>query len=401
MAITFGSIGAKAEGQATIAIPYPASVGAGDLLLAGRCLWRPSTITATDEPGWTPIGDLFGGTGTATDDHTTRIRGDYLIASGGETGTVTFDTSVSDGSTTDGGIGVMARYAKGSGTWDAASQTGDDATHDNTRSVTLGTAHTVEAGDWLVALVAVDRDPALTIVGASFTGTATFGTINERASGAGSALGRDGNIAWFDVEVTGAGTCTGFTMTTETVVQCGPVNVVRLREVGGGGSTPAEGAATGSWSFTGSATGARTPKGSASGALSWAGSATGQRSPKGSGSGSYAYAGTATGTAPGVDSATGNAAGSWAYVGSATGKRAPIGTATGTLSIAGAATGITTREGSAVGAWAYVGAASGLSSELVAPAGRTLSVLGETRTLVVLGESRVLTIPTDHRTMEA
>lgn len=228
MAIAFGALGAKATtGTATIAIAHPASVGAADLLLACRNVWL-NTATASDETGWTAAGDLAGGTGGAVNDaHSTRVRADYRVAAGGETGTVTFD----QGGTVNGVIGVMARYTKDAGaTWDVAAQTGDDATHGADRAVTLGSAHTVAVGDWVVAVVAQDLQTAATVTATAFTGTATFGTITRRTSGTGTTTGVNGNIEVYDAEVTGAGTCTGFTITT-TASQCGPVDIVRLREV--------------------------------------------------------------------------------------------------------------------------------------------------------------------------
>lgn len=233
MAIAFGAIGTKVLGQATtIAVDYPVSVGAGDLLIAGRCIWIENTNTATDESGWTPAGDLWGGVGTGTDSHTARIRGDYTVAAGGETGSVTFDQTVTGVSTQDGIAAIMARYTC-SGTWDVAAETGDDAAHTANRAVTLSASHTVAVGDWVVGIVSQDTDASLTITAETFTGTATFGTVTRRTSGAGTALGRDGNIDLFDAEVTGAGTCTGLTFTTASS-QCGPASILRLREVAGG-----------------------------------------------------------------------------------------------------------------------------------------------------------------------
>ncbi|WP_163168063.1 hypothetical protein [Arthrobacter sp. Alg241-R88] len=232
MAIAFGAIGAKTiAGTTTCAIAYPASVGAGDLLIAGRDVYHASSIVGVDEAGWTAAGSLRAGDApNAADDHSSLVKADYLVAAGGETGTVTFDQS----GTISGVVGVMARYTKSAGaTWDVAFEVAGDTSHAADRSVTLSSAHTVEVGDWLVALVPVDTDVALTITAPTFTGTATFGTVNRRTSGAGATTGLDGNLEWFDVEVTGDGTCAGFTMTTATL-QCGPVDILRLREIGGG-----------------------------------------------------------------------------------------------------------------------------------------------------------------------
>lgn len=229
MTIAFGAISAKTTtGTTTCAIAYPATVGAGDLLVAARNVYHAAGVAGSDEAGWNAAGSLRAGADNAVaDDHSTLIKGDYTVAVGGETGTVTFDQT----GTLSGVVGYMARYTKGAGTsWDVAFETAGDSTHAANRAVTLSTGHTVAVGDVLVALVASDTDAAPGYSSAAFTGTATFGTINRRSAGTGATTGVDGNIEWFDIEVTGAGTCTGFTMTC-TGSQCGPVDILRLREV--------------------------------------------------------------------------------------------------------------------------------------------------------------------------
>lgn len=264
MTIAFGTIGTKSTSiaTATVDVPHPASPAAGDLLLAGRSMWL-NTATPTDEAGWTAVGSLSGGTGTLDDSHTSVIRGDYKQAVGGESGNVTFD----QGGTVGGVIGVMARYTKAAnkswfvgttyatlgaleaayvgrnmgqiethidGLWRFSKgyASGTANTHAANRSVTTENIH-LQTGDMLIALAAVDTDAALTITANTFTATGiTFGTVNRRTSGAGSTTGNDGNIELFDALVT-AGTAdvpVTFAFTTVTT-QCGPVVIVRLREV--------------------------------------------------------------------------------------------------------------------------------------------------------------------------
>ena len=237
MAVAFGAIGAKsAGGTTTIDVPHPASVGAGDLLIAGRVLYQVAGISAADEAGWTAGAELRGGTGTSADAHATMAATDYKEAAGGETGNVTFDQT----GTVAGCLGIMARYTKGSGTWDVTSASGDDATHAADRSVTTSTNMDLAPGDVLVAVVAVDTDAALTITSPTFTASGiTFGTVNRRTSGAGVITGNDGNVELFDVDVS-SGTATAavtFAFTTVTT-QCGPASFLRLREVAAPAAPP-------------------------------------------------------------------------------------------------------------------------------------------------------------------
>lgn len=230
MTIAFGAIGAKsAGGTTTINVAYPSSVGAGDLLVTGRVSWNAMTHTA--ESGWTLQSNTSSGTGTAADAHTTRVSADTRVADGGETGSVTFD----QGGTASGALGVMLRYTKDPAkSWHIqGSLVGSDATHGADRSVTPANQFSMEPGDVIVAIVAVDTDAALTITSPTFTATGfTFGTPQRRTSGAGVTTGNDGNVEVFDIEVlTGSGSAAGTFAFTTATSQCGGVAFVRLREV--------------------------------------------------------------------------------------------------------------------------------------------------------------------------
>jgi hypothetical protein len=235
MTIAFGTIGAKSAADATpasIDVAYPATVSAGDLLVAGRVLWQTAGFVPSDEAGWTFAPELAGGTGTAADTHTTTVRGDYKVAVGGETGVVAFDQSGSPG-VSDGAMGVMARYTVGAGsTWDVASFTANDAAHGANRSA-FSASVTLVTGDMLVAIVAVDTDATLTISAPAFSGTGmTFGTVTQRTPNtAGITTGNDGNIEWFDALVTAGATAAVSLTFTTAISQCGPVEFIRLREV--------------------------------------------------------------------------------------------------------------------------------------------------------------------------
>lgn len=234
MAIAFGAIGSKsAGGTSAVLVAYPATVGAGDLLVTGRALWNGGSLAPKSETGWNHAGDLQGGAGGIADSHLSAVSVDTKLAAGGETGSVAFDQTGSG--STQSCIGVMARYTKSSTSdWSVqAYLTGDDASHAPNRSVTASTNIDLAPGDVLVAVVSTDTDVSLTITSPTFTASGiTFGTVNRRTSGAGVFTGNDGNIEIFDVPVSsGTGTVsTTFAFTTATN-QCGPIAFIRLREI--------------------------------------------------------------------------------------------------------------------------------------------------------------------------
>lgn len=234
--VSFVAAGAKSAGSATAtSIAYPGSIAAGQMILAGRSGWR-SDIAMANESGWTNTSELGGGTGTAVDAHTTKIRVDRKEAAGSESGSVTFDQS---GSTNPGCLGMMVNYAKSpsTATWDVAQTTGDDSGHAANRSATGSGNIAFAPGDVLVAFVATDTDtnlagfsaPALTASGI------TFGSTTRRSpASAGVTTGDDGNIEIFEATVTaGTGTVAPTLVFTTSTSQCGPVSFVRLRAVSG------------------------------------------------------------------------------------------------------------------------------------------------------------------------
>lgn len=237
MTIAFGTIGAKsAGGTTTLSIAYPASIAAGDMAVACRCIW-PDTATATDEAGWTAGGDGGGGTGSSVDAHTTRARIDTMQLVGSESGSVTFDQAGSP----DGGVGIMLRYTKAAGSiWQvivpSPTSIGNDTSHGTNRSTNSTSSVAIKPGDMIIACVAVDTDSALSptspiiTVGGSQTGV---GTKNRRTSGAGVTTGNDGNVEVYDAPYTGAEQTGALAFAfTEATSQCGPVAFIVLREIG-------------------------------------------------------------------------------------------------------------------------------------------------------------------------
>lgn len=225
--------GTKAgTGTTTQALAYPAGVSAGRLAIACRNAWQNLATTAS-ESGWLNHTDLLGGlVGTnALDSHQGRVAVDTRELDGSESGSVTFD----QGGTVNGVIGLIMLYEKLAGsTWDIAVVTGDDATHGANRSAAAGASVSLQPGDVVVAVAAVDTDtnlatfsaPAITASGI------TFGTTTRRTTGAGVGTGNDGNIEVFDATVTaGTGTTAPTLAFTTGTSQCGPVAFVRLRAV--------------------------------------------------------------------------------------------------------------------------------------------------------------------------
>jgi hypothetical protein len=220
----------SAGGTTTLTVPLNATIAAGSIIVVARCLWL-NTAVASDEAGWTSLADVTGGTGTTTDSHTTRLRVDYKIANGSEGGTSpVFDQT----GTISGGIAQSINVVKSdtAKAWDIDVRSGTDNTHGTGRSVTFGSGMDVLPGDVLISFVAVDTDASFSSTTTGPTGTATF-TVNGSSispSATGVTTGVDGNIMTFSSTISGAGTLTAFSSDT-TVAQCGPIAVVRFREV--------------------------------------------------------------------------------------------------------------------------------------------------------------------------
>jgi hypothetical protein len=105
------------------------------------------------------------------------------------------------------------------------------------------------------------------------------------------------------------------------------------------------------------ASGAGAPTGAASGSWTLTGSASGVTQPFGIASGSFSFAGTAVGgNAP-----AGSAGGGWSYLGTATGSQLPGATASGTWTFTGTAVGTRVRSGTAAGSWVFSGTGAGLA----------------------------------------
>jgi hypothetical protein len=122
------------------------------------------------------------------------------------------------------------------------------------------------------------------------------------------------------------------------------------------GEVLGEGTASGTFNFTGAATGARSPVATTTGTFNFAGSATGAAGPGyGTAAGTWNFAGSASGIAP----ARGNATGTFAFTGAAVGEREPKASTTGQFAFTGAAVGERDPKASTTGTFTFTGAAAG------------------------------------------
>jgi len=228
--IQFVAIGARsAGGTTTVAPSYPSGVAAEVLAVAGRSE-KPETATCLDEPGWMPLADRTGGTGTTgIDVGLTRAHCDVRELLGTESGSVTFDQGNSPNSVN----GWIALYSKDpSYEWRYIATSGDDNTHGTGRSAT-GSAIDFLPGDMLIAICSSDTDtntaytsPALTASGI------TFGTTNQRLGAGGVTTGNDtGGMHYDAIVVSGSGTVAPTLTLSGGPSACGAVLFIRLRQV--------------------------------------------------------------------------------------------------------------------------------------------------------------------------
>jgi hypothetical protein len=352
---------------------YPAGWAEGDLIV-GVVASNHATTEATepDISGFTKIGTLSGG-GGAQGAGTGPRRLTFFTREAQSGDDTTPTVSLSGGNVM---IAGFLAFHKASGrVWDAAvAAFGAEATAGTGWTQAMTSNPGFDADDMALLACAVRDTSNSTVEGITATG-ATFGSVTERID-LSSETGNDIALHASTCTVTaGPATANATRTATHSTSETGVMGVLLIRS--SPGSTPNEGTASGSWAFTGSATGKRSPKATGSGSWAFAGSATGKRSPKATGSGSWAFAGTATGkrapkaTGSGswafAGSATGDmppdygaATGAFAFTGSAAGKRAPKATAGGSFSFTGSAVGdAPPNQGAASGSWSFAGSASG------------------------------------------
>lgn len=241
MALGTPVIGTAAAGSGSSpAVPYPASVGAGDQLLM-ICVQRPSSIgggTFTPPTGWTTLLTLIdkGGYGSATTDTGNTnlfIAAKDALAAGGETGTLTATVGGNNAAAT-----AMVRVPTGGGriTFDV---TGGEDTSAGSVSVALAADPGIKSGDVLLWGMAIPTDVTTPSQFSAHSVTATGATIGsatelvEFDSTAGNDLG--GFAAWASCTAgasSGVPTVAATAGGTTTNVR-GPVGLVVIRENAG------------------------------------------------------------------------------------------------------------------------------------------------------------------------
>lgn len=236
MAIAFATVGTALTGNAgttTVSMAYPASLGVGNIVLAGRTV-KPETATAADETGWTAIANATGGSGTTgIDTGATRGKVDYRFVVAADTGSITFDQA----STPNSVSGCMIQYSKKSqASWDIVATTGNDSTVGTGRSAT-GSAISLQAGDVIVVFVHLETDattaftsPTIAATGMTITTTLRLGSGTGNS---GSSQNNDSGLSIYDGFVTAGAVASVAPSLTLTAgpTNSGSTSFIRLREV--------------------------------------------------------------------------------------------------------------------------------------------------------------------------
>jgi MSHA biogenesis protein MshQ len=231
--IAFGTLGGSIAGSTSLAVPVPASIAAGDLLVMCISNKYPANGPATPA-GWTlpSNGQASGGSGSAGADTGTVYATVFVkIADGTETTTtVTLTGANSSGA-------KMVRYTKTLSTWDYVTVNGADNAGAGNWSVTAGADPGVASGDFIVTCSAINTDLYTYNTQAMSQTGITFGAAVERNE-IGTTLGDDSHLVISEHPVT-AGTSSAapvYTMTASgsaTDNPAGATVILRLRETSG------------------------------------------------------------------------------------------------------------------------------------------------------------------------
>lgn len=236
MAVAFGTIGTVASGTTSLAVPYPASISAGDLLVL--CIANKFPTNGPSTPAdWTlpTNGQKDGGAGTdiGSEGHVYATVF-FKIATGSETGNLTVTLTSADSS-----HGIMLRYTNATGLWSiAANGGGDNTAGNNAWSVTAAADPGIAGGDVVVVASGVNNNSITFTSEALSAAGITFGTMTEREDSS-TGMGTDLGLVVSEHPVT-SGTSSAppvFTMTASSssaVMPAGASVMLRLREDAGG-----------------------------------------------------------------------------------------------------------------------------------------------------------------------
>jgi hypothetical protein len=193
MAITYQSASALAYSASAPVVTLPATINAGDLLVAFVGI-KPDTATCATPSGWTALGNTAGGGGTTgADTGPTRIYAFYKVAVGTEDGTtVTFTL----GTSPNVGWAQAYRLSNATGNWSLGYAGGTDSTTGTAWSVTTSSDPGITAGDLCLVGSVIPTDVTtpsqFSAEAISATGVSAWGTmveVSEPDTSTGSDLG--------------------------------------------------------------------------------------------------------------------------------------------------------------------------------------------------------------------
>lgn len=177
--VTFGAIGTGANGGASVAPTYPASITSGDLLVLTVTSGGATSPTPGTPSGWTSQGSYVTTDGTyGIDTGPRRVTVFTKPADGTETGTLS--VTITGG---DSCRGSIMRLSKGQASyvWDIAATGGNYSANGTAVSVTGG-AIGFAPGDLVIVSNGQRVDTATQSAQALTASGITFGTLTNRAS---------------------------------------------------------------------------------------------------------------------------------------------------------------------------------------------------------------------------
>lgn len=347
MAITYqgaGTTAANTVAATTLAVPYPASIQAGDVLVL---VVGVSGVAPTNPAGFTSaITTNSGGS-------TPAYRVSYKVATGSESGSLNVTTP----SQTSQGRMFLFRGV-------------DQTTPIDVAGTIFGSSTAVSAYN-IPTLTTTTTGVTLVSVGIANAASGTFTppTVPAAFTEVWDAIATTPGITTDYLIWSGSGATGTINLVHSSAVR-GAAGVIALRPAS---TAPGQGSGTGTWTFTGAGAGSRAPVGSGAGSWTFTGTGAGSRPTKGTGAGNWSFTGTGAGSRP----AKGAGTGAWSFTGAAAGKRTTAasgagvwqflgaaqgvaiepgrGTGTGTWTFTGTATGSQPRRGTGAGTWAFVG----------------------------------------------
>ena len=231
MTATFGNVGNSAAGTASINVDMPASVAAGDGLLAIIGFGESTNTVPTGPADWTLIGSFAGGGGTFgvdTGDRGVAIFWHVAAAAYGDTETRTFTIG---GNVTGRVInGIIARYTRSLAAWVEPVMVGAaDTTSGTDFSITPSPGWGALNGDSFAGTMATVPDTATTSAPTlTWTGTGTA-TMTQSISTA-STNGNDIRLTFAHRACTGTSSGDPTFAYTMSAAATGAGVIVRLRD---------------------------------------------------------------------------------------------------------------------------------------------------------------------------